>query len=37
MTRSLLDGEDIEKDQYMPITVIDASNAQEYYDEVYGG
>ncbi len=24
-----------EKDQYMPITVIDSSNAQEYYDEQY--
>jgi len=26
------DGVDQEEDQYMPITVIDASNAQEYYD-----
>lgn len=33
----LLAGEDVEKDQYMPIEVIDSSNAQEYYDEIYGG
>lgn len=29
-------GVEQEKDQYMPITVIDSSNAQEYYDEQYG-
>ena len=29
-------GEEQEKEQYMPITVIDSSNAQEYYDEQYG-
>lgn len=33
----LLAGEDVEKDQYMPVEVIDGSNAQEYYDEIYGG
>lgn len=37
ITLDLLAGKDIEKDQYMPITVIDSSNAQEYYDEVFGG
>ncbi|GAB3601511.1 sugar ABC transporter substrate-binding protein [Microbacterium tumbae] len=37
ITLDLLAGEDVEKDQYMPITVIDSSNAQEYYDEVFGG
>ena len=31
----LLKGKDVEKDQYMPIEVIDSSNAQEYYDTVY--
>ena len=35
ITADLLAGEDVEKDQYMPIEVIDASNAQEYYDEVF--
>lgn len=30
------EGVDQEKEQYMPITVIDYSNAQEYYDEQYG-
>lgn len=30
------EGVDQEKEQYMPITVIDSSNAQEYYDEQYG-
>ena len=29
-------GVEQEKEQYMPITVIDSSNAQEYYDEQYG-
>lgn len=37
ITLDLLEGKDIEKDQYMPIKVIDSSNAQEYYDEVFGG
>lgn len=37
ITLDLLAGKDVEKDQYMPIEVIDSSNAQEYYDEVYGG
>ncbi|MBO1901056.1 sugar ABC transporter substrate-binding protein [Leucobacter weissii] len=37
ITADLLAGETVEKDQYMPITVIDQSNAQEYYDEVFGG
>jgi ribose transport system substrate-binding protein len=32
----LRDGKTVEKDQYMPITVIDQSNAQEYYDEMFG-
>ena len=29
-------GVEQEKEQYIPITVIDSSNAQEYYDEQYG-
>ena len=29
-------GVEQDKEQYMPITVIDSSNAQEYYDEQYG-
>ncbi|WP_449283390.1 sugar ABC transporter substrate-binding protein [Leucobacter sp.] len=37
ITSDLLAGKDVEKDQYMPITVIDESNAQEYFDEVFGG
>ncbi|MGN8027247.1 sugar ABC transporter substrate-binding protein [Microbacterium sp. 22242] len=37
ITRDLLDGKKVEKDQYMPIKVIDASNAKAYYDEVFGG
>ena len=36
ITASLLNGEDVEKDQYMPIEVINSENAQEYYDEVFG-
>ncbi|WOF24268.1 sugar ABC transporter substrate-binding protein [Microbacterium betulae] len=36
ITVDLLAGEAVEKDQFMPIEVIDASNAQEYYDEVFG-
>jgi ribose transport system substrate-binding protein len=36
MTASLLAGETVEKDQYMPIKVIDSSNAQQYLDEVFG-
>ena len=35
ITYDLLKGKDVEKDQYMPIEVIDSSNAQEYYDTVY--
>lgn len=35
MAYSLLHNESIEKTQYMPIQVIDASNAQEYWDEIY--
>lgn len=35
MASSLLNGEDIEKTQYMPIEVIDGDNAQEYWDEIY--
>ena len=31
------DGVAQETDQYMPITVIDATNAQEYYDSHFGG
>ena len=30
------EGVEQDKEQYMPITVIDSSNAQEYYDEQYG-
>jgi ribose transport system substrate-binding protein len=37
MTANLLGGKKVEKDQYMPIKVIDKSNAQAYYDEVFGG
>ncbi|MBK0417734.1 sugar ABC transporter substrate-binding protein [Leucobacter sp. CSA1] len=33
ITSDLLNDEEVEKDQYMPITVIDESNAQEYFDE----
>lgn len=36
ITVDLLEGDDVEKDQYMPIEVIDSSNAQEYYDEIFG-
>ena len=36
MTIGLLAGETVEKDQFMPITVIDKTNAQEYYDEMFG-
>lgn len=32
---SLLQGETVEKEVYMPIKVIDSGNAQEYYDEMY--
>lgn len=37
ITADLLAGKTVEKDQYMPVTVIDESNAQDYYDEVFGG
>ena len=30
------EGVEQDKEQYMPITVIDSSNAQEYYYEQYG-
>jgi ribose transport system substrate-binding protein len=36
ITNDLLEGKTVEKEQYMPITVIDKSNAQSYYDEMYG-
>ena len=36
ITKDLLDGKKVEKDQYMPVKVIDASNAKAYYDEVFG-
>lgn len=36
ITYELLTGEDVEPDQYMPITVIDSSNAEEYLAEVFG-
>lgn len=36
ITSDLLNGKETEKDQYMPIEVIDSSNAQEYYDTIYG-
>lgn len=36
MTSELLEGEEVEPDQYMPIEVIDSSNAEEYYDEIFG-
>ena len=36
ITLALLNGESVEKDQYMPVTVVDESNAQEYYNEVFG-
>lgn len=35
ITSDLLNGKETEKDQYMPIEVIDSSNAQEYYDTIY--
>ncbi|MDQ4215825.1 sugar ABC transporter substrate-binding protein [Microbacterium capsulatum] len=37
ITKELLDGKKVEKDQYMPIKAIDSSNAKAYYDEVFGG
>ncbi|MBS3182797.1 sugar ABC transporter substrate-binding protein [Leucobacter manosquensis] len=37
ITSDLLNGEEVEKDQFMPITVIDESNAQDYFDEMFGG
>lgn len=36
ITADLLAGEEVEKDQYMPVEVITADNAQAYYDEVFG-
>lgn len=35
MTFALLNDEEIEKTNYMPISVIDSSNAQSYWNEVY--
>lgn len=35
ITADLLNEKTVEKDQFMPIDVIDASNAQEYYDDIY--
>lgn len=37
ITVGLLNGKSVEKDQYMPVEVIGKSNAQKYYDEVFGG
>jgi ribose transport system substrate-binding protein len=37
ITADLLNGGSVEKDQYMPIEVINKDNAQKYYDEVFGG
>jgi ribose transport system substrate-binding protein len=37
ISKSLLAGETVEKDQYMPITVIDSTNAEQYMAEVLGG
>ncbi|WP_308798486.1 sugar ABC transporter substrate-binding protein [Agromyces silvae] len=36
ITGGLLAGNDVEKDQYMPVEVITIENAQAYYDEVFG-
>jgi ribose transport system substrate-binding protein len=36
ITADLLNGEDVEKDQYMPVEVISSENAKAYYDEVFG-
>ena len=35
MTLDLIEGKTVEKDQYMPVQVIDKSNAQKYFDEVF--
>ena len=35
MTIALLEDKAVEKDQYMPVQVIDKSNAQKYYDEIF--
>lgn len=37
ITSDLLAGKDVEPDQYMPVEIINAENAQDYYDEVFGG
>ena len=37
ITLGLLKGEAIEKDQYMPVEVIDQSKAQKYNNEIFGG
>lgn len=36
ITSSLLNNDEVEDTQYMPIEVIDAANAQKYYDDIYG-
>lgn len=36
ITADLLAGDDVEPDQYMPIEVIDSSNAEQYYEDTYG-
>lgn len=33
---SLLNGESVDPEVYMPISVVDSNNAQAYYDEMYG-
>lgn len=35
ITLDLLEGTEVEKDQFMPVQVIDKGNAQDYFDEVY--
>lgn len=35
MAAALLNGETVEKDQFMPVEVIDSKNAQAYWDEIY--
>lgn len=36
ITAALLEGEPVERDQYMPIEVIDETNAEDYYAEIFG-
>lgn len=35
ITSELLAGDEVEKDQFMPVEVIDKSNAQAYFDEIF--